>query len=164
LLHHHRLALIPRAVGLEHIDDDDIAAAFERDAGHARDDLLIVELFEALLVRHQLRFEFLLRQRRLAALAVDVDLRIERVWQQADAAQVTHAARDDHGVAPAAEREDATEAHRELLAARDQCLFIRAQIDIDQRIVRRILARRGCLIIDDHQPPLTAMTERHRWR
>jgi hypothetical protein len=164
LLHQHRLALIPRTVGLEHVDDDHVAAPLERHAGEPREDLLIVELLEALLECHQLGLELLLRERRLTALAVDVDLRVERVRQQANPAQVAHRARDDHRIAPAAEREDAAEPHRELLARRDQRLLERAQVDFDHRIVLRLGARRRRLIVDDHQAALAAAAERHRWR
>ncbi len=99
-LHDQRLALVPRAVGLEHVDDHQVAAALERGARQPGEDLRLVELLEPLLVGHDLGLELLLRQRGLPALAVDIDLRVERPRQEADRAKISHVAGDQHGVAP----------------------------------------------------------------
>ena len=56
------------------------------------------------------------------------------------------------------------EPDRQLLTARDQRLLERAQIGLDERVGRGILARRRGLVVDDHQPPLAAPAERHRRR
>jgi hypothetical protein len=164
VLHRHRPALVPRAVGLEHVDDHEVAAPLERHARQVGQELLVVELLEPLLVREDLGLELLLRQRRLAPLAVEVDLRIERPRQEADGAQVARRARHEHRVAPAAEDEQSAEPERQLLAHGDQRLAVRPQVRLDERIGLRVLARRDRLIVDQEQAPLAAPPERHRRR
>jgi hypothetical protein len=125
----------------------------------------LVELVEPLLVGADLGLELLLRQPAGAALAVDVDLRIEHPRQERDGAQVEAVAGHQHRVAPGAEDEDAAQAHRQRRAQLDQRLARGPQVHADRTLALGLEARRRRdALVEQQQAPLVAPPERPRRR
>ncbi|HRC57190.1 MAG TPA: N-acetylmuramoyl-L-alanine amidase [Kofleriaceae bacterium] len=160
-LHLQRARGHPGAVRLEHVEDDERTAALDVHALQAGEDLLVVELLEALLVRHQLGLELLLAQLRRALLAVHVGLRIEHPRQERDAAQIARAPRHQHGVAPAPHGKQAPEPHREVGTHRDEPVLGVAQIHRHQLFWPGVGAHRAGLVRDEDEPLLVAVAKWH---